>query len=51
MPTLICGSETWALRKKDEKRIDAQQMKFLRPLMGASGRDHLHNTVIREQLG
>jgi hypothetical protein len=26
-------------------------MKFLRPLVGVSRRDHLHNEVIREQLG
>jgi hypothetical protein len=51
VPTLIFGSETWILRKKDEKSIEAQQIKFLRPLVGASGREQLHNAVIREQLG
>jgi hypothetical protein len=42
-------SETGTLRK-DTERLEIQQMKFLRPLVDASGRDHLHNKVIREQL-
>jgi hypothetical protein len=35
---------------KTVKRLEAQQMKFLRSFGGASRRDHLHNKVIREQL-
>jgi hypothetical protein len=40
------------MRKKDEQRLEAYQVKFLRPIVGgASRRDHLHNEVIREHLG
>jgi hypothetical protein len=36
------GSETWTLMKKDTERMEAQQMKFLRPLVCASSRNHLY---------
>ena len=28
------GSEAWALRKREERRLEAAQMKFLRHLLG-----------------
>jgi hypothetical protein len=28
------GSESWALRKREEQRLEAAQMKFLRHLLG-----------------
>jgi hypothetical protein len=31
--------------------LEVHQMKFLRPLRGASRRDHLHIEIIMEQLG
>jgi hypothetical protein len=31
---LKLGSEAWVLKKRDEKRLDAAQMKFLRYLLG-----------------
>jgi hypothetical protein len=36
--------------RKDGKRLKAQQMKFLRPLVGASTRNGAHNEVFRKQL-
>jgi hypothetical protein len=37
------GSEVWVLKKRDEKRLEAAQMKFLRYLLG--------NESVREKLG
>jgi hypothetical protein len=28
------GSETWVLNKRDKQRLEAAQMRFLRPLLG-----------------
>jgi hypothetical protein len=28
------GSEVWVLKKRDEQRLEAAQIKFLRPLLG-----------------
>jgi hypothetical protein len=29
----MSGFETWALRKEDERKLEVQQIKFLRPLV------------------
>jgi len=31
---LKCGSEAWVLKKREEQRLEAAQMKFLRHLLG-----------------
>jgi hypothetical protein len=31
--TVKCGSGTWVLNKRDEQRLGAAQMRFLRPLL------------------
>jgi hypothetical protein len=33
------GSEAWVLKKRDEQRLEAAQMKFLRHLLGISKLD------------
>ena len=33
------GSEAWVLRKRQEQRSEAAQMKFLRPLLGTTKPD------------
>jgi hypothetical protein len=47
---LMFGYATWTLRNKNVKRLETQQINFLRPPMGASRRDHLRNAVIWQQL-
>ena len=42
---------SWVLRKQDESRIEAAQMRFLGKLMGVCGMDHIRREKIREQLG
>jgi hypothetical protein len=42
------GSEAWVLKKKEEQRLEATQMKFLKHLLGISKLDKGKNQCIRE---
>jgi hypothetical protein len=44
------GSETWTLKQRDRSRLEAAQMKFLKPMLGLTRLDHQRNEVIREKL-
>jgi hypothetical protein len=46
------GSKVWVLKKRDEQRLEAAQMKFLRPLLGITKIDKEKNqsTVLRKKL-
>jgi hypothetical protein len=37
--TLKFGSEAWALKKREEQRLEAAQMKFIRHLLGITKLD------------
>ena len=50
VPTLLYGSETWITTKKEESRIQAQEMKFLRRVKGCTKLDRIRNTDIRTEL-
>jgi hypothetical protein len=41
--TYICGSEAWVLKKREEQRLEAAQMKFLRHLLGITKLDKEKN--------
>jgi hypothetical protein len=43
-------SETWVLNKRDKQRLEAAQMRFLRPLLGYTKSDRQRNVDIRERL-
>ena len=45
------GSEVWVLRKREEQRLDAAQMKFLRQLLGITKLDKEKNQCIRGENG
>ena len=45
------GSEAWVLRKREEQRLEAAQMKFLRHLLGITKLDKEKNQCIREKMG
>ena len=45
------GSETWVLRKREEQRLEAAQMEFLRHLLGITKLDREKNQCIREKMG
>ena len=43
------GSEAWVLEKREEQRLEAAQMKFLRHLLGITKLDKEKNQCIREK--
>ena len=45
------GSEAWVLKKREEQRLEAAQMKFLRHLLGITKSDKEKNQCIREKTG
>ena len=50
-PVLIYGSETWALRRKEEAKLERTEMRMLRWIMGISLRERLENDEIRRRAG
>jgi hypothetical protein len=42
------GSEAWVLMKRDEQRLEAEQMKFLRYLLRITKLDRERNQSMRE---
>ena len=50
--TLKFGSEAWVLKKREEQRLEAAQMKFLRHLLGITKLDKEKNQCnIRQKTG
>jgi predicted SPOUT superfamily RNA methylase MTH1 len=45
------GSEAWVLKKREEERLEAAQMKFLRHLLGITKLDNEINQCIGEKTG
>ena len=45
------GSEVWVLKKRDEQRLEAAQMKFLRHLLGITKLDKEKCIRIRKKTG
>ena len=45
------GNEAWVLKKREEQRLEAAQMKFLRHLLGITKLDKERNQCIREKTG
>jgi hypothetical protein len=45
------SSEAWVLKKRDEQRLEAVQMKFLKHLLGITELDRERNQSVREKLG
>ena len=43
--------ETWVLKKEDQRRLDAFEMKLYRWLLEIRWQDHIKNTDIRKNLG
>jgi hypothetical protein len=44
--TLVSGSETWTMTRKEIKRFEAQQAAFLRSLAALWFTDHARNEII-----
>ena len=43
------GSEAWVLKKREEQRLEAAQIKFLRHLLGITKLDKEKNQCIRKK--
>ena len=43
------GSEAWVLKKREEQRLEAAQMKFLRHFLGITKLDKEKNQCIRQK--
>ena len=50
LPTFLYGSENWTLTALQRRRIEASEMKLLRPLAGYTLYDHKTNDYIRHEL-
>jgi hypothetical protein len=50
LPTFLYGSENWTLTASQRRRIEAAEMKLLRPLAGHTVNDHKTNDSIRREL-
>ena len=50
LPTFLYGSEKWTLTALQRRRIEAAEMKLLRPLAGYTLYDHKTNVYIRREL-
>src|SRR5678816_4259518 len=51
VPTLTYAAETWSITTKEEKRIEAAEMKVLRTIVGKTRRDRVRNEWVRERVG
>ena len=50
LPTFLYGSENWTLTALQRRRIEAAEMKLLRPLAGYALYAHKTNEYIRREL-
>ena len=51
LPVMVCGSETWALKKAHMELLSVAQRKIERIMFGITLHDHKRNTWIRHQTG
>jgi nitric oxide reductase activation protein len=49
LSTFLYGSENWTLTASQRRRIEAEEMKLLRPLAGHTVNDHKTNDSIRRE--
>jgi hypothetical protein len=50
LPVLLYGSETWAIKARNTRRITAAEMKYMRRTAGYTWTDHKTNTQIAKEL-
>ena len=51
VPVLMYGIENWSLNRSDKRKIEAAEMRFLRPMAGYTLLDKKRSGDKREQLG
>jgi len=50
-PVLVCGSETWTMKRREEERLERTKMRVLRWILGLTMKDKKRNDDIRRILG
>jgi hypothetical protein len=50
LPTFLYGSDNWTLTALQRRRIEAAEIKLLRPLAGYTIYDHKTNDSVRHEL-
>ena len=50
LPVLLYGSETWAIKTRDARRITAAEMKYMRRTAGYTWTDYKRNAQIAKEL-
>ena len=48
-PAMTCGSECWAVKKKDENKLNSAVMRMLRWARGKTRLDHIRNEDTRKE--
>ena len=48
-PAMTYGSECWAVKKKDENKLNSAEMRMLRWARGKNRFDHIRNEDIRKE--
>jgi hypothetical protein len=51
VPILTYEAEAWVMKNKEESRIQAAEMRFLRSMIGKIRRDRIRNETIRNTIG
>ncbi|KAI5752846.1 hypothetical protein M8J77_021025 [Diaphorina citri] len=51
VPIITYASETWVMKGKDESRLQAAEMRFVRSMLGKTRRDRIRNEVCRNLAG
>ena len=51
VPTLLYGSETWVLQTKNERKMNAVEMRFVRSICGVSLADRIDNEEVHRIAG
>ncbi|KAK7861914.1 hypothetical protein R5R35_009378 [Gryllus longicercus] len=49
-PVLLYGSESWIMKKRDQSKLQAAEMRFLRKVKGCIKQDQIRNEDIRKEL-
>ena len=49
--SILCGAKVWATTNKEDRRIQAMEMKLLRAILNKTKKDRIRNTNIGLELG
>lgn len=50
VPIITYGAETWVMKAREESRLQAAEMRFLRSMIGKTRRDRVRNVDVRKRI-